>query len=98
MPQEFDYDQILRKMSVLRSRGISDTDPRIVKLRAKLKELLDKRRSQRTTKKVPQLTGYNTIVLAGTPAPDKPKANKFMLLGAVLGVIGVTYYYLAPKD
>jgi len=85
------YQSILGKMAQLRSRGLDDSHPEIIRLRIRLRDLLEEQKKIKKPKNplLPKLIGHKTtITLDETRKSGK---SKYAILGAAVGVAGVAY-------
>jgi hypothetical protein len=78
----------------MRSEGALNSDHDMMKLRIKLRDCLEsrKKRKKRSTKLVPRLLNVKTVTFENTEK-YKPSIKKFVLLGTLIAIGGVVYYY-----
>ena len=84
------YHSVLQKIALLRARGLEDSHPEMVRVRIKLRDILEDRKKHRKPGKVllPKLVGSTTITLDEVKKPGK---SKYVILGAAVGIAGVAY-------
>ena len=69
----------------------------MVKLRGKLRDLLESRKKNKGKDKgkaLPNLLGYRTMTLANVEKkPESPRQSKYVLAGTVFGLASIAYYF-----
>lgn len=87
--EKITYQELLKHIDDLRSKGISDNSPEMLKAKWKLREFLSG--NKKSTAIVPKLTSIKTVTLSQAPESQDTPINKFIVLGVVLAIIAVVY-------
>jgi len=84
------YQNVLGKIALLRSQGVNDSHPEMMRLRIRLRDILEEQKKKKQPNKalLPKLVGHKTITLDDT---KKLGPSKYVMLGAVVGIAGVAY-------
>jgi len=86
-----DYDELLHQLGSLRANGVSESDNRIIRLRMRLRDLLDSRKKYRKdTGPLPTVTAMQTVKLNKTLG-ETADYKKYALVGAALGITYVVF-------
>lgn len=90
------YHTVLQKIALLRARGLKDSHPEMMRVRTKLRDILEDRKKHRKPGKalLPKLVGSTTITLDEVKKPSK---SKYAILGAAVGIAGVAYLLYKKK-
>jgi len=87
--EKITYQELLQYIDSLRSRGISDNDPEMLKAKWKLREFLSA--NKKSTSIVPKLKSIKTITLS--QAPEEATFNKYVILGIVFALVALLYKF-----
>jgi len=90
------YHNVLKKIAMLRARGLDDSHPEMMKTRIKLRDILEERKKNRKPSKslLPTLVKSTTITLDEI---KKVGTSKYVILGTVVGIAGVAYLLYKKK-
>jgi hypothetical protein len=84
------YPELLQYVDKLRSQGIADNHPDMVKAKWKLREFLATKK-EKSTSLVPKLKSIITITL--NQAPEEHSYNKFVILGIAFALAAMLYKF-----
>lgn len=95
------YYALLKSIDHLRLSGISENDSKMIGLRSKLRDFLEYRKKYKkdtSLKLVPKLTKIKTLTIDQpsqiSGIDSKDQVRKFVLLGIVVAVSGVFWFFL----
>jgi len=95
------YNMILRKIDMLRARGVAENDLEMIRARTALRDFLEmkKKNASAIQKVVPRLTGIKTVTIKTNQLGEKVETlfnvqTKYVMLGVVIGIIALIYFYL----
>jgi len=84
------YAELLQHIDKLRSQGIDDKHPDMIKAKWKLREFLSPQK-EKSTALVPKLKSVRTITL--NQAPEELTYNKFVILGVAFALAAMLYKF-----
>lgn len=88
--EKISYQELLKHIDDLRSKGVSDNHPDMLKAKWKLREFLDGSK-KKSTALVPKLKSVKTITVdQNLGCPEEAKLiNKFVALGVAVGLVAL---------
>jgi len=106
------YIQVLREIDRLRERGVTNSDPEMMKLRIQLRDHLEKINKNKPKTVVPTLMSIKTVKLEPSatskiiPLKDvvialgemKNDYAKYALLGVAIAIVAIVYKWYRRDD
>ena len=92
--EKISYPDLLRYIDILRSQGIPDNHPDMIKARRKLRDFLELNK-EKSTSIVPTIKSIKTITL--NQAPEEKGFNKFVLLGIAFALAAILYKFKTAR-
>jgi len=93
MDKDKAYSEILRQIDVLRKRGIPNSDAKMMRLRIRLRDMLEHKKKRGLPKRktlVPKLTSIRTMTFQNV---EKEDLKKYAYLGVVVALGGIAWKF-----
>jgi hypothetical protein len=87
--EKISYSELLQYIDKLRSQGISDNHPDMLKAKWKLRDFLSKKKKSNAL--VPKLKSVKTITL--NQVPEEQGYNKYVILGVAFALVAMFYKF-----
>lgn len=86
------YYKLLKQIDALREQGVTNSDPKMMRLRMRLRDMLEHKKKRGLPKRknslVPRLKSVKTITFQSAEKDDK---SKFVYLGVAVALGGLLY-------
>jgi len=88
------YNDTLKQIDFLRKKGVPDSDIRMMRLRIRLRDMLEHKKKKRLPKRklVPKLTSIRTITFQSISKEDI-NVKKYAYLGVAIAVGGIAWKF-----